>query len=826
MKLSFEDAIAKIKMHLRDYMVSQGVHINNNGSFRCPNKSQHRHGDSKPSGYLYDNDSPRWQCLKCNVSGDTIDFAAFVNGLATEGPGFKYETLPHIIETLQLDIEIDYGTEEKPAIVELSKEVKKQFLSNPLDPKLLTDGTYGKTRKYPLDIAKKMVSLFNIAAFKEPIFDHPVFKPTLYPESSPLLVPITKNGFYLGAAGRHREVDVERGAPKYHNSEKTDIYNYPSIINYDRAQRACKREKRLYIFEGVFNAIAAVTYGIENAVGILGINSRFSDLEELVTHSSVREIVFCLDKDSFGADKAVQLGKLFHNMGYLCLYYKAQQNGLDYDEEFVQRGEALASEIKSDANLLSLLEFIVYTKADYFSRQDISKVTRFELFMEDVAQYGSIVSARNYAEALVDYYNKQGESVSFDDIYPRIRQSLLDRKSPLLGRIDEIVSTHNRLVHASQTVEEKISIVYKLGEAVSKVSEMVGAGLRVSGKRDLERLIADQEIFGARKYKTGYENIDNSDEQISRLELTQNSLCCLIGKPSHGKSLIVRGISMYQALNNPEALIIYFSTDDSSRRTFSWIVSSIAKVPFSEVIKPYKERDNQTNELVSSAYDRIRRMYGDSLLLYDKEQAATTSDQIRLVEDAVREFPNKRVLVFVDNLFNSNDISMIKNEGSKRYAIDSAVEQWKQCSMSKADIVLLTAEVKKNIVGRLTHSDIKETGSIEFRSDYIFSVFNSHKEWKGDSKMVTMINGAKTPIIELTVLKNKMGETSQDYFFHLDGPCGILNPVCDSQLIERYISLLSEDKGPRRQSSESGRSSGSSLQNSNLSAFRDNGSIW
>jgi replicative DNA helicase len=818
MKLAFEEAITRIKMSLKDYMISQGTDINNNGSFRCPNKAEHKHGDKNPSGYLFNNDNPRWQCLKCSTSGDTFDFAAFVNGLPTEGPGFKYETIPHIINALKLDIEVDYGIEDIPNYVKLSSEVKNIFKSNPMDPKYLTDGTFGPNRKYSPEVAKAIVETFNIAQLKEPIYDHPVFKPTTFPGSKPLLVPLSKNGFYLGCVGRHPEDKVKEGAPKYHNSEKTEIANYPSIINYDRALRTTKKNRRLYIFEGVFNSILAVVSGLENSIGMLGVNSKFSDLEDLIAHSSVRELIFCLDKDLAGADKAIEIGKVFHKMGYLCLFYKAEANGKDYDEEFSEKGEDYAKEISKESNLLSLIEYILYSKAAYLAKEDISKMTKFEMLMEDIAEYGSIVSARNYATAIEAYYKQSGDQVSFDDILPRIRQCLMDKKSPLLSRINEIVNTNTKLIASANTIEDKISLTNKLGELVSQASENVSVGLKVSGKRDLERMITDQEIHGARIYKTGYENIDNNDDPATSLRFMQESLCGLIGKPSHGKSLFVRGFALHQALTNPEAMVIYFSTDDSARRTMSWMIASMAKVPLTEVIKPFKDRDRSCKDHIQEAQDKLRKIYGESLLLYDKEQAGSTIEQIRTINDAIREYPNKRFIAFTDNLFNSNDISMIAgNEGSKRYAIDSAIEQWKQCTMSKIDIAFNTLEVKKNINGRLTDSDIKETGSINFRNDYTFAAFNSFKEWRGESKMLTVINGMQVPIIEFTVLKNKSGAAGQTYFFHLDGPCGILEPVTDPQITDHYRTLMSNDYGNNRQAGGGQKKDGASM-----TAFRDN----
>lgn len=803
MKLAYDDAIQQLKTHLKDYMLSQGISINQNNSFKCPNKQGHKHGDRTPSGYLYDKDIPRWQCLKCNINGDIFDLAAFVHDVPTEGAGFKYETIPHVIEAIGSNIEIDYTEEDIPEYILLAGKTKDIFKANPANPINLTNGTYGPKRVYPENIAKQIVEMFHLAELSSPVYDHPVFKATTFPGAKPLLIPITKNGFYLGAVARHRETDVVNlQAPKYQNSEKTDLTNYPSIINYDKALNAARKSGRLNIFEGVFNSLLAVVSGMSNTIGILGVNSKLSDLEELIQHSGVREIVFYLDKDSSGVNRAIELGQTFHKLGYLTLFYKYDPNGLDYDEEFVQKGEAFTSEISKELNMLSLVEFILFSKGSFLSNEEISKVTKYEMIMEIIAEYGSMVSAKNYAEAVVNYYkNPEGESsLNFDDVFPRIRQSLSDKKSPLLSRINDITDAHAGLIKKAPTIEEKISIINTFSETVNKSSDNVSIGLKATAKRRFEKMVIEQETTGARMYKSGYDNIDNPASEEERLVFMQEALAGILGKPSHGKSLFVRGFALHQAITNPDVLVMYFSTDDSAARTLAWVTASVAKVSFDQVIKPYKERDRYAKDHIQEAQDIIRRITGETFLLYDKNEAGSTIDMIRTINDAVREYPQKRIISITDNLFNSNDISMITSEGSKRYAIDAAIEQWKQVTMQKVDLHFNTLEVKKNINGRLTDSDIKETGSINFRNDYTLSLFNSHKEWRQDSRMVTMQSGVSVPIIEVTVLKNKTGGAGQTHFFHLNGPCGILEPVLDEATILHYRTLMANDRGPGRQS--------------------------
>lgn len=811
MKLGFEDAVQQLKTHLKDYALSQGITINPNGSFRCPNKQAHKHGDKNPSGYLNVKDSPKWSCYKCKASGDVFDLASFLHELPLEGSGFKYETIPHVIESISSDIEIDYGQEEIPSYIKLATETKELFKANPADYKTLMDGTYGPDRKYSEEIAKQLVEKYKLAQFPKAIFDHPVFTPTTFPGSLPLMIPITKHGFFLGAVGRHREIDVkESSAPKYQNSTKTEIANYPSIINYDRAINAARKMGRLNIFEGVFNSLLAALY-MPNTIGILGVNSKLSDLEELIQHSSAREVVFYLDKDGAGIDRAIELGKVCHKLGVLPLFYKFNLEFKDYDIEFAAKEEALANELTQDVSLLSLIEFLLFSKGSFLARTDLSKVTKYEMIMEHISEFGSAVGAKNYANAVVEYYNSSGDtSIIFDDVFPRIRQSLTDKKSPLLARINDISTTQLSQVINAKTVEEKVSLARVYAQSIERSSETLTVGMKTSSKRELEKVFQDANTTGSRVYKTGYANIDNTPEEEGGFNFMQESLAGILGKPSHGKSLFIRGFLMYQALNNPDVLVLYFSTDDSAKRTISWMTAGLARVDFNQVIKPYNERDRAAKDHIVEAQDTLRKIMGETLIVFDKKTVSTTDDIIRTIADAAREYPTKRIISVTDNMFNANDIASVTNEGSKRYAIDAAIEKYKDVSINQADLVFNTLEVKKNLIGRLNDDAIKESGSINFRNDYTLSLFNSYKEWRTESRMTTMKEGINVPILEVTVLKNKIGSSGKTFFFELDGPCGILVPVTDPDIILSYETMMMSDRGPTRggQNNSGGRGNG------------------
>ena len=799
MKLSYSESIRTLQAKLREYMDSQSIKISASRSFSCPNKHAHKHGDKTPSGWIYEEgDYPNWRCMTCGESGDVFNIASLIHSLPLSGKGFILETIPHVAEKVGLFIEVD-NEEEIEENLKLSIESKKILKENHIDHKLLMDGTFGSTRKYKEEIAKDLVETFDLALLESPIYDNPILHPTTYPGYMPMLIPITKEGLLLGTVGRHTEEAYKNGAPKYQNSLKSEAFPYPSIINYDRGLQAAKKTKRVYIFEGVFNTLVAYVSGIRNTIGILGVNSRLKDLEEFMVEAGAREIVFCLDKDLQGADKSIELGKKFHSLGYICLFYKFENNGKDYDIEF-NENDKFYEEITTENNLISLVDYLLYTKADYLAKTDISNVSKFEMVMKDISNFGSIVSARNYAISIVEYYKSIGDdTITIDDILPRIKQSLSDKNSPLISRLNDLAANSLNSILSANTVEEKLSLVESLHSSTRNATDTVTSGIKISAKRDLERTLQEQDNVGLRRYKTGFENLDFPVDPATRIEFTQENLIGLLGKPSHGKSLLLRNFAMYQALNNPDVMVFYFSTDDSARRTISWIIAGLSKIPFSEVMKPEKERDRAAAEHIREAQIKLKRIYGENLVIYDKEQVSDTLGVIRILNDAYREFPNKRFIAIMDNLYNQTDIQS-GSETSKREALDNAIERYKYLTTSRVDIFINSLEVKKNTIGRLSESDIKETGSIDYRNDATMAMFNSFREFKKESRMYTHIGSTFTPIIELHMLKRKTGEVGFVHYFLLDGPCGLLTPVTNPEQISQFDALRKADNGFTRES--------------------------
>lgn len=99
--------------------------------------------------------------------------------------------------------------------------------------------------------------------------------------------------------------------PKYKNGKNNEIFTKGSyLFNVDKVQRLIKKNKRLYVVEGFFDAISCQQQG-EASVAYCGIS--FSKdhvliIKELTKHIDGAQIILCPDNDN-KADKFVPRGR-------------------------------------------------------------------------------------------------------------------------------------------------------------------------------------------------------------------------------------------------------------------------------------------------------------------------------------------------------------------------------------------------------------------------------------------------------------------------------------------------------------------------------------
>jgi len=802
--IKYSEAIIEVKNHLTAYMIAHGIQAQPSGQFSCPNKYAHNNGDKTPSAKLFSSGTS-WKCYACGASGNVVTMAHIIHDLPIEGGGILYETLPHIYEAIGEDVQVipDGSTDELPEDIQWHLSAKKYINEHPITPEVLQDGSFGRT--YNNVTVQNLLSTFKIAYTTEHITDNPLLNiPTQYPPN--IIYPIYYKGVIRSIQARNSTENISKYIiHKYFKSLKINN-KYYSLINYDKAVIAAKRQKLIYLFEGLFNTLVAVSYGIRNAMGVSGTHPNLIELEQAISDAEVTEIVFVGDKDRAGAEALYKLAEHFQKLGYIVHTLMPRHIDLDYDIEIDKYGQEAIDYITDANNHINFIEMAPILGISYFSDKSLSLEAKFDLYLKTISELGSPIGIDKYARAFAIYAESISKPVNLIDIIPAIREAIIDASSPLLNKTDEIVSDFLGNFDKITTVQSKIDSVHSLYSRLSNMIKVSSEGIKKTQLRYVNELLSNNDTAGVKIYNTGYTNMDiYNEEGTLLLGIERHSMIGIVGKPSHGKSMIARGIALHIAqVEREDTIGVYASIDDYKDKTLLLLMSAISGINYSVLKKNYKERTDDINAKIEIGKEKLKSIYGESLLVFGKDTISSYSDIGPVISAVEREYRGKKIILYIDNLYNLDEIIRGRagaGGGDPRHAIGNIIENLKMMSQGRLELVFNTLESRKGN-GRINENDIKETGAIDYKNDITLSMFNSVREYKEQSKMIEVIDGRPTPVIEVQILKNKDSATGRVFYFFLNGPRQTLRPITDPLLIEQYNMRRIKDRGSRNVDSE------------------------
>lgn len=125
--------------------------------------------------------------------------------------------------------------------------------------------------------------------------------------------------------------------PKYLNSPETVIFNKRKVLfNYDLAKTAIHQERKVYLFEGFMDVIAAYSTGVSNGVASMGTSLTTEQLGLL--GQQARELIVCYDGDRPGIEAMKRAITMLQQNTKLELSVVVLPSGADPDEYVRQYG--------------------------------------------------------------------------------------------------------------------------------------------------------------------------------------------------------------------------------------------------------------------------------------------------------------------------------------------------------------------------------------------------------------------------------------------------------------------------------------------------------
>lgn len=271
------------------------------------------HNDSHPS-FLVSPDKGIAYCFACQTGGDIFSFYQKIESV----------DFPTAIKALAEKAGVDMPKEhfgKKPSVTKDEKERLRDCLSAAQElyeaklkavPSALT---YVQSRGVPHDLMKKFGIGYALDSFSE-TYDYLLKKGFSRSEivSSGLAVqkdiegktydrfrhrimfPISDaQGIVIGFGGRA----MGDSDAKYVNSPESPLYHKSSVLfGLFQARDAIRKERKIVLVEGYFDAVAAHKAGIENVVAVSG--TALTDEHVKIIKRHADEVILCLDQDNAG----------------------------------------------------------------------------------------------------------------------------------------------------------------------------------------------------------------------------------------------------------------------------------------------------------------------------------------------------------------------------------------------------------------------------------------------------------------------------------------------------------------------------------------------
>jgi DNA primase len=333
------------------------------------------HAEKTPS-FTVSPDKQMYHCFGCGAGGNVIGFLMKVDGL----------TFPEAVKTLarRYGIQLPTGKltpeqkrrlSEREQLLEINAQAGRFFHHH------LVNGEAGghamaylvkrgMTRKfiaqyqlgYALDAWDRLLGFLKRKGFAPQMI-----------ERAGLIVPRKKGDGYYDRF-RHRVVFPIRDLngqilafggrvlgdelPKYINGPETPVYHKSrSLYGMDQARNVCRREGRLFIVEGYFDALSLHLNGIVNAVATLGTSLTPEHVQMIRGYlGEGGQVVLVYDSDAAGLNAARRSIKVFAD-GLLEARILVLPEGHDPDSYVMEAGADRFQEAAGGA--LSAMDFLL-----------------------------------------------------------------------------------------------------------------------------------------------------------------------------------------------------------------------------------------------------------------------------------------------------------------------------------------------------------------------------------------------------------------------------------------------------------------------------------
>lgn len=280
----------------------------------------------------------------------------------------------------------------------------------------------------------------------------------------------------------------------------------------------------------------------------------------------------------------------------------------------------------------------------------------------------------------------------------------------------------------------------------------------------------------------------------------QRGMYLLSARSNVGKTHVLRAFAENLLRDNADLYVIFFSLDDTVERTIARFVAANAYLPINTVNDPERaivERLAGDVERQAAVMEQRERGYqsalglSDRLILRGGEDGASV-EQVEKTIATVRELTGSPLVAVIDSVNKLRTETRHPND----YERDAYIgRELKRITNAHELLLIGTMEFHKvDSRGEPDTSDMRGGALWEYESDAVFLLYNELDAKGEDAKLVHEYRGAKLPVIQLEVRKNKLSEFKGRSYFRLY-PNQSRVEECNEHDRNRYLNLRSVGKG-------------------------------
>jgi len=767
--------------------------------FRCIHPD---HEDNNPScGPIPSGDG--FHCFSCGFSGDTFTAAHVLENKPITGKDFLQDNVFYLAN--KLGIPYDQGAlitdemKEKYSWLQVFRATGDILQTDASDRqfaikrgwtektcKVLGIGTISEksigTRLHrdidinPKDLFKPAKGIFSI------------LNAQLFGQSKLTFTLFDHRGNPIGFQSRNLnwEPPVKSESGETIKSNKAKYINSPESIIYKKRETltgihfAIKSERQdLYVFEGTGSWVTAWQAGLTNSATTCG-TAITSDHINLIFQKNFRTIYLCVDTDDAGKKSIINLIKRVPTLlAILNSYIIEIPKGENYGE--------------NDADW-----YIQVHGVKAFKK--LPKINLFQWLLDNVSHDND--NKEEFVMEMIDIIASDPNPISWNVKINMLAEHTGIASGLIMMQVQKVSEgIQQEIKHKEITILERLRNDLRRSDTPIPLLEMAITDLHGVGSR---RIIEDSTEtcleWTEGIAKEFLSQTDNSDRWITEWALwdsvleggipKEDSLLVLGGLPQQGKSaFLINLICQICSLPENDDLLLYFLTiDDSWKQVLPKMISCWlgSEINIREARYPKRIQSKDKFNAWQEAYNEIKRWIEiGRLKITDHTHSDSLGYAVQQVRHLQQQYPNKKILFFLDNFHKINVDGLSEREKYKK-----ASETLHKISTKDKISIVTTAELNKSAYGdnlwprRPQEKDLSETGKLAYDCQFIglaYTELESKKDHPDKAshywEMPTQSGIQKMPVFELNISKNKISSIKRKLVWEFTPDACIMEEV-------------------------------------------------